>query len=217
MTRIANTLIVGLARSAFDYSAMGAGMVALVDLDSHHVAGFELEGLKGCLQVSPVPSTTDRVLVGCSGDASMPRTSEGVAILRIAQGHASIERIWKLADHPAAPALSGSFAALDAQLVTAAANAFNPDGEDSVFGTLDLETGDFSELLTIPGGQGTFGIPGYDASTRKLFVPDASVDRDLHPTQGVHVLQRDHQELSETALIRVAEDSELPARYVYPL
>jgi len=217
MARAGDTLIVGLGLAAYDFSAVGPGTVAVIDLESRKVEALELEGLKGCTRVSPVPGTTDRVLVGCSGDYSQPGESEGVAIVRVSGGNASIEKSWKLSDHADGPALSGSFAALDASTITAAANSFVGAEADSVFGVVDLDSGAFTELLSIPAGGGTFGIPLFDADTQKLFVPDARLDSDMRPTAGVHIFDRDAEGLHEAELVKVAQDTALPARYVYPL
>ncbi|HET6334990.1 MAG TPA: hypothetical protein VFG30_17315, partial [Polyangiales bacterium] len=94
---------------------------------------------------------------------------------------------------------------------------FVPGDSDSVFGTIDLESGDFTTLLSTPAG-GTFGTPLYDAESGKLFVPDSSVDGDLRPTAGVRVLERsDDGAFEETNVLEVAKDTGLPARHVFRL
>lgn len=216
MTRLGKTLLVGLGRNAYDFSAIGSGKIAIVDTESGAVTGLDLEGLQGCSQVSPIPGSEDRVLVGCSGDYNNPGQTEGVAVVRVTGGKASVVASWTAKDHPDAPALSGSFTAIDAETITAAANAFVPGGDDSVFGTLDLDSGAFETLLTIPAGN-TFGSPQYDATAKKLYVPDASADSDLRPTSGVRVLTLGKDGFDEGDVIEVAEDTGMPARGVYPL
>jgi hypothetical protein len=213
MTRTGDTLIVGLGRSSLDFITVGSGMVVAVDLDSHEVKGIELEGLKGCGSALPVPDAEDRVLVACVGALPDPREAAGVAILRVRRGRVEVESIWRAAEHPDAPAVSGSFVALDATTVAAATNDF---GEANVFGTLDLESGEWSELLAVEAG-GTFGTPFYDAAGKLLLVPDASVDADMQPTGGVRLLERDGDRFEEVEVVRVAESTGLPARHVFGL
>ena len=216
MARVGSTLIVGLGRTAFDFSATGSGMVAVVGLETREVEGLEFPGLKGCTKVTPVPAAEDRVLVGCSGAYAEERESAGGAVVRVEDGVASIERSWRAQDHANDPALSGSFVALSETLFAGAANDFSGEGA-SVFGTLDLATGEFSELLTIPKGRGTFGVPHFDADQGLLLVPDSSVDDDKRPTSGVHVLQQKDHGFEETSVIKVAEDTTMPVRHVFGL
>jgi hypothetical protein len=219
MARIGDTLIVGLARSAYDYSAVAAGMVALIDLKTNAVEGLAIEDLSGCSQVSPIPGANDRVLVGCGGIYPTPRDGAGVAIVRVSSGKASLIRSWKAKEHEDAPALSEGYVAIDANTFGAALNGFVMGDDDSVFGTVDLESGEFTQLLATPAGTGTFGTPLYDAPSGRLFVPDSSVDADLRPTAGVRLLERsgDGERFEETKLIEVASDTTMPARHVFRL
>jgi hypothetical protein len=216
MARVGNTLIVGLARSAFDFSAYGTGMVAVVNLETKRVTGLEIEGLKGCTNVAPVPQSDDRVLVACAGIFAQESETAGVAIVRIADGAATIEQTWRAEDHADAPVLSRSFVPLSATLFAGASDGFSGDGA-SVFGTVDIETGEFSEVLSIPAGQGTFGTPLFDAESGLLLVPDSSANEDQSPTSGVHVLQQQGGGFRETKLVLVAQDTALPVRHVFPL
>jgi hypothetical protein len=217
LARIGDTLIVGLGRSAFDFSAVASGMVAVVNLKTKAVVGLELEDLAGCSHVSPVPGTSDRVLVGCGGMYPTPRDSAGIAILRVSNGKASVVRSWKAKEHEDAPAVSEGYVAIDANTVGATLNGFVPGDPDSVFGLIDLDTGELTTLLSTPAG-GTFGTPLYDAESGRLFVPDSSVDADLRPTAGVRTLERgDAGAFEETNLIEVAKDTGLPARHVFRL
>jgi hypothetical protein len=217
IVRMGRTLVVGLSRSAFDYSASASGMIAIVDLDKKTVRGLDIEGLQGCSQVLPIPNASDRVLVGCGGIYPTPRDSAGIAIVRMLSGDAAVISSWKVKDHDEAPAISEGYVALDAHTLGATANAFVPGEGDSVFGTIDLETGEFTQRLSTPAG-GTFGTPLYDATSGRLFVPDASADADLRPTAGVRVLVRgDDDRFEETDVIEVAKDTGLPARHVFRL
>jgi len=217
VARVGNVLIVGLGLSAYDFSAVGEGTVAVVDLQTRAVTGLAIEELKSCTSVDPIPGATDRVLVGCGGDYTNPGAAAGVAVVRVADGQASVERSWRYEEHADGPVLSGSFGALDEHTVVAASNNFEEGGADSVFGTLDLDTGAFTQLLSIPAGQGTFGTPYYDGDTKKLLVPDASADADQRPTSGVHVFSRTDSGFAEEPLVQVAVDTGMPVRSVYPL
>lgn len=216
MARVGDTLIVGLGLSAFDFSAFGPGMVAVVDLESKNVEGLALEGLGGCTKAAPLPRDPERVLVACGGQFGRARETGGFAVVHVEDGQASVEQLWRAQDHADAPALSGSSVALGGTLIGAAAEDYS-GAEPNVFGVLDLASGEFTELLSIPAGTGTFGTPLYDADAELLLVPDASVDADMRPTAGVHVFARRGDTFEETGVLSLAEDSAMPARHVYPL
>lgn len=217
MTRLGDTLVVGMMRNAFDFSANAAGMVALVNLTTRAVSGVALpDGFIGCTKVSPIPGDDERVLVTCGGDYLDVRGTAGFAILRVKNGAATLEESWYAKEHTDLPALSDCVTSLGGTLLTAAAISYVPE-EDSVFGVLDLATGEFRELLSIPGGPDTFGTPVYDAEGRLLIVPDASQDGDMRPTAGLHLLKRDGDDFEEESVLPVADDTALPVRHVYPL
>jgi hypothetical protein len=218
MVRVGDRLIVGLGRNAYDYSASASGMVAIVSLKAKSVDGLEIEGMQGCSHVSAIPGASDRVLVGCAGVYPSPRDTAGVAIVRVANGKATVTRTWRAKDHEDAPVVSEGFVAIDADTFAAARNGFVAGDEDSVFGTIDLESGEFAQLLSTPAGTGTFGTPLFDAESSTLFVPDSSVDGDMRPTAGVRVLRREAAgAFEETGVIEVAKDTGMPARHVFRL
>ena len=216
MTRLGNTLLVGLMRNAFDFSANAPGMIALVDLKTRAVSGLALGELIGCTKVAPIPGDDTRALITCGGDYLDVRGTAGFAIVHVENGTASIEASWSAKDHADLPALSGCSVSLGGTLIAAAYSGYAP-GDDSVFGTLDLESGEFTELLSIPGGTGTFGTPVYDAEQALLMVPDASLDDDMRPTGGVHQFTRSDERFEESELLGVAEGTHLPVRHLYPL
>jgi len=216
MTRVGGTLIVGLGRSAFDFSAFGSGMVAVVDLDTKSVEGLVIEGLQGCTSVKPIPDSDTDVLVGCGGVYKKERESAGVAIVHVEDGKASISSSWRAQDHADQPALSSGFVALSSTRITASSNKYS-GSEPSVFGTLDLTTGVFTQLLSTPAASGTFGTPFFDADTGLLLVPDASVDGDKRPTSGVRLLQQVDGSFEETSVTAVSSATAMPARHVFAL
>lgn len=218
MARIGDTLIVGLGRNAYDFSASASGMVAVVALKTKSVVGLEIDGMQGCSHVSTIPGATDRVLVGCAGVYPSPRDSAGVAIVRVASGRATVAQTYRAKDHEAVPVLSEAFVALDANTFAAARNGFVAGDEDSTFGSVSLKSGEFTSLLTTPAGTGTFGTPVFDAESGTLFVPDSSVDADMRPAAGVRRLERDQDgTFEETRTIEVARDTGMPVRHVFRL
>lgn len=218
VARIGDTLVVGLGRNAYDFSASASGMVAVVQLKTKAVVGLEIEDMQGCNHVSAIPGAADRVLVGCAGVYPSPRDTAGIAIVRVASGKASVVRTHRAKDHDDAPVLSEGFVAIDADTIAGARNGFVAGDEDSVFGVVDLESGAFTSLLSTPAGTGTFGTPAFDAERGMLFVPDSSVGADMRPTAGVRVLERDEDsEFEQTRTIEVAKDTGMPARHVFRL
>ena len=216
MTRVGNTLIVGLGRSAFDFTAFGSGMVAIVDLDTKSVEGLPIEGLSGCTSVKPIPDNNTDVLVGCGGQYKKERETAGVAVVHVADGKATISNSWRAVDHADQPALSTGFVALSDTLIVAVSNKY-AGSEPSVFGTLSLETGLFTELLAIPAGTGSFGTAHFDDETGLLLVPDASVDGDKRPTAGVHRLEQSSTGFERVGMTRVSASTAMPARHVLRL
>ncbi|HEX6240287.1 MAG TPA: hypothetical protein VFZ61_05320, partial [Polyangiales bacterium] len=216
ITRVGDTLVVGLMRSDLAFSANASGMIALVDLKTRKVTGLDLPGMQGCTKVAPIPGDDERVLVTCGGDYLDVRGTAGFAIVQVKGGKATLEESWVAKEHADAPALSGCSVSLGGTLIAAAYSGYAP-GDDSVFGVLDLASGAFDELFTIPGGEGTPGTPLYDADRQLLIVPDASQDGDMRPTGGLRLFARDGDEFEESKLLKVAEDTTLPARHVYPL
>ena len=216
MMRVGDTLVVGLMRNTFDFSANASGMVALVDLKTRKVTGLDLPDMLGCTKVAPIPGDDERVLVTCGGDYLDVRGTAGFAIVQVKGGKATIEESWSAKDHADAPALSGTSVALGGTLIAAGYSGYAP-GDDSVFGVLDLASGDFNQLFSIPGGEGTPGTPLYDAEEQLLIVPDASQDGDMRPTSGLRLYTRDGDDFEESTLLKVAEDTAMPVRHVYPL
>lgn len=214
--RVGDLLIVGLSRTAIDFTANGSGMVALVNLQTKTVQGLEFPDFIGCVKVAPIPNDAERVLVSCLGDYTDVRGTAGHAIVRVQKGKANVELTWRLQDHTEVPELAGSSVALGGTLIGAASTEYAP-GSDSVFGLLDLRSSAFTQLANIPGGEGTFGTPLYDLASELLFVPDARADKDMRPTAGLHIYEHSGDKFSERELLKVAEDTAMPVRHIYPL
>lgn len=218
MVRLGRTVVVGIGRSAFDFKALGDGVVALVDLDSKTVAGFPLPGLKNCTDVSPVPNDTDSVLVSCGGDWNTgTKDSAGLALIGVSNGAAQLEHLWRAKDDAAMIPLTSSAVSFGGTLVGAAANDYAGSGSD-VYAVLDLATGNKTTITSITPGKGVFGTPAFDANTGLLLLPDASMNKDKKPTAGLRRFQR-HADgsFSELEMVIVAPSTNMPVRHVYPL
>jgi hypothetical protein len=218
MVRLGRTVIVGIGRSAFDFKAVGDGVVALVDLDTRVVTGFAIPGLKNCTDVETVPNDTDTVLVSCSGDWSTgSKATAGLALVGVSNGAVQIEHIWRAANDAAATPLTSATVSLGGTLVGAAANDYSGSGTD-VYAVLDLATGSKTTIKSLTPGKGVFGTPAYDAQTGTLFLPDASTDKDKKPTGGLRRFTRNGDgSFRELELVKVAPSTNMPVRHIFPL
>lgn len=219
MVRVASTLVVGIARSAYDFSAIGDGVVALVDLTTGTVTPFELAGLKSCTEVTPVVGDVDSVLVGCAGDlnAADPRQTSGIAMLQVSGPSATLEHVYRSAQDPAPKPFALGVVSLGGTLVGASANDYsrmNPD----IYATIDLATGSRTPIVSLSPGTGRFGTPVYDAEYGILLLPDSSVDANQAPTAGLRRYQRNTDNtFTELSMVKPAESTSMPVRHVYPL
>jgi hypothetical protein len=219
MVRVGRTLVVGLVRSAFDFRAVGDGMVALVDLDTRTVTGLPIPGLKSCSDIQRVPNDIDSVLVTCGGDWNAESTarSAGLVLLGIANGGASIEQTFRASDDLGSAPLVSATVALGGTLVGAGANDFSGSGPD-VYAVLDLATGSKTLLTSISPGAGVFGRPAFDVETGTLLLPDASQNKDKRPTAGLRRFLRNADgSFRELPLVTVAVSTDMPVRHVFPL
>jgi hypothetical protein len=124
---VGSTIVVGLDRISANFDAAGSGMVALVDLEDESVAGMELPGLQSCGNVLPVPGVPSKVVVACVGfavpfgDEPQVRASSGIALLDVNESGVTIERVWRVADHPSDAIAVNSVAVVDEQRVVGVA------------------------------------------------------------------------------------------------
>jgi hypothetical protein len=218
MVRLGRTVVVGIGRSAFDFTAVGDGVVALVDLDSKVVTGFPIPGLKNCTDVEAVPNDDDTLLVSCGGDWMTDiKATAGIALVGIANGTAQIEQIWRAKDDATMVPLTSSTVSLGGTLVGAAANDYAGSGAD-VYAVLDLATGSKTTITSITPGKGVFGTPTFDAASGLLLLPDASMDRDKRPTAGLRRFRRSPDgSFTELGLVKVATSTDMPVRHVFAL
>ncbi|HEX5659547.1 MAG TPA: hypothetical protein VFX59_20265 [Polyangiales bacterium] len=218
MVRLGRTVVVGIGRSAFDFKAVGDGVVALVDLDTKAVTGFPIPDLKNCTDVENVPNDADTVLVSCGGDWNTgSKASAGIALVGVANGSAQIEHIWRAKDDSGDTPLTSATVSLGGTLVGAGSNDYSGNGSD-VYAVLDLASGAKTMIKAITPGKGVFGTPAFDPRTGILFLPDASTDKDKKPTAGLRRFQRAADgSFRELELVKVAPSTNMPVRHVFPL
>jgi hypothetical protein len=228
IVRVGDTLVVGLSLAAFDFSAVGEGAVALVDLNTKSAVGFALEGLQSCAEVVPVIDQPTHVLVGCTGFyLGGPHEKAGIVELSITGGKARVERQWRASEHAEQPSAVADLVSLGAGRVGAVAFGQSeiPASEDfpavpaapDQFVVIDLGKGTQTVLFESDTPY-AIGYGFFAAESGLLLVPDAATDKDLRPTQGVHRFRLDETgAFKELGTIKVADDLALPARQVRAL
>jgi len=211
---VGSRIVVGLDRISGSFDAAGDGMVAIVDLEDESVQGLELAGLKSCGNAVPVPGAPSKVVVACVGfaqpygDEPQVRASSGIALLDVADAEVTIERLWRLADHPASAIAVNSVIAIDAQRVVGVANPDSKRTLDALYET-DLTTG-VQELVHESSGSFVVGLPAYDPDSEMLYVPDAAQD-------AVVEFASDDGSFVETGSTSIAPGLGLPPTKVYLL
>jgi hypothetical protein len=193
IVRVGRFLVVGLARDDVAYidEVFGPGAVALIDLDAQHASAHELPGVANCTEVVPVVDDDASVLVACTGPLKhgVHREHAGLARLSLRDGALHTDFLWRASEHPdAALAVHWPVSIGDGRAVAVAAGqselAAGRQERDQLY-VIDLTDGAQTPILQAEGSW-VLGQGRYDAGTRTLLVPDASVDRDQRPTAGVH-------------------------------
>ncbi len=175
---VGSTIVVGLDRISATFDAAGPGMVAVVDLEDQSVEGLEIAGLKSCGNVVPVPGAPAKVVVGCVGfahpfgDEPQVRASSGIVLLDVGETEVTIERVWRLADHPTSSIAVNSVVAIDEQRVAGVATGDFATIVDTLH-LMDLTTG-AQELVHESTGSFVIGLSAYDPEREMLYVPDAA-------------------------------------------
>lgn len=202
-------LVVGTARlsEAFDQAASGA--IAIVDPLTQVVDTVRIDGLANCGEVAPVAGDGDRVVVVCSGAPftveSLRRAQSGLAVVLVEAGIASVEYLYRAADHEGLPVPTHGLVSLGGTVVVVAAlGDLEQDTVDRLL-RVDVATGDVQELL-VGGGALAFGTGAFDPTTGLLIVPEA--------TAGVHRFMQalDSPELTPLDPVAVSPCRALPAR-----
>lgn len=223
MVRLGNRLVVGLARLSFDFSAVGAGAVAIVDLDSRAVTSVEFEGLENCADVNPVLDAEDRVLVSCTGFWQGARgASAGLVMLHVSDEGAQIEHIFRAKDHPSLPlAVQSPISVGGTRVLVVAVGLLDGTGRDPAepdqFGLLDLSDMRF-ELLFKASSAFVLGSGVFDSRSRLVLLPDASVDRNKRPTAGIRRFRlKGDRSFEALPTTRAAGRTSMPVLSIYPL
>jgi len=211
---VGSRIVIGLDRISGSFDAAGDGMVAIVDLEDESVQGLELAGLKSCGNAVPVPGAPSKVVVACVGfaqpygDEPQVRASSGVVLLDVTDAEVTIERLWRVADHPGSAIAVNSVIAIDAERVVGVANPDATRTLDALYET-DLTTG-VQELVHESSGSFVVGLPAYDPDGEMLYVPDAGEN-------GVVEFASDEGSFVETGSTSIAPGLGLPPTKVYLL
>lgn len=211
---VGSTIVVGLDRISANFDAAGPGMVAVVDLADESVEGLELTGLASCGNAVPVPGAPSKVIVACIGfaqpfgDESQLRASSGIALLDVADSGVTLERVWRVSDHPMSAIAVSSIVAIDEDRVLGVANGDFATSTDRLY-MMSLTSG-AQEPVYQSTGSFVVGISAYDPDNQRLFVPDAArnVVVELDAGEGGFV---------ERGATEIAPDIGLPPTQVYLL
>jgi hypothetical protein len=189
-------------------------MVAVVDLEDESVAGVELPGLQSCGNVLPVPGVPSKVVVACVGfavpfgDEPQVRGSSGIALLDVNESGVTIERVWRVADHPSSAIAVNSVAVVDEQRVVGVATGDFETTVDELY-LIDLVTGS-QELIHDSTGSFVIGLSAYDPDSEMLYVPDAAEN-------AVVEFAANEDGFVEVGFTEIAPDISLPPIKVYLL
>ena len=211
---VGSTIVVGLDRISANFDAAGSGMVALVDLEDESVAGMELPGLQSCGNVLPVPGVPSKVVVACVGfavpfgDEPQVRASSGIALLDVGESGVTIERVWRVADHPSSAIAVNSVAVVDEHRVVGIATGDFETTADELY-LIDLVTGS-QELIHDSTGSFVIGLSAYDPASEMLYVPDA-----IENTVVAFAVDEGH--FVEVGSTEIAPSLSLPPTKVYLL
>jgi len=211
---VGSTIVVGLDRISASFDAAGPGMVAVVDLEDESVTGLELPGFKSCGQAAPVPGAPSKVVVACVGfaqpfgDEPQVRASSGIAILEVGESGVTIERVWRVADHPSEAIAVNSVVAIDEQRVVGVATGDFATTVDELY-LLDLVT-EGQDLIHSSNGSFVIGLSAYDSASEMLYVPDVVAN-------AVVELAADGDGFVEVGSTQIAPGLGLPPTKVYLL
>jgi hypothetical protein len=208
------TLVVGLDRISANFDAAGPGMVVVVDLEDESVSSVELQGLQSCGNAVPVPGAPTKIVVACVGfanpfgDEPQVRASSGIALLDVGESGVTVDRLWRLADHPTAAIAVNSVAAIDRQRVVGVATGDFVTTVDELY-LLDLASG-AQELVHDSTGSFVIGLSAYDPDSEMLYVPDVAEN-------AVVEFAVDEDSFVETGSTEIAPGLSLPPTKVYLL
>lgn len=207
IVRVGDHALVALSRLTDSYAA-AEGMLAIVDLKTDKVKGFELPTVRNCAVLVPVAGRDDAVIASCAGYPYGDRASAGLVLVSVdSDGKAQVEHTYQAKQSLpviyAAPVSIGG-----TRVVAIATGDFAEMTADSAF-VIDLASEEASELLTA-GSAGDLGVGAggaYRPETGMLALPDAS--------KGIRLYEVTEDDVMEGAVIPF--DAALPARGIRPL
>jgi hypothetical protein len=211
---VESSIIVGLDRISAAFDAAGSGMVAIVDLEDESAVGLELEGLASCGRIVPIPGVSNQVAVACVGfsnpfnDESQLRASSGIAVVALADGEATLERVWRVSSDDGSTRATSALVALDGERVLAVASGNFVDTTDTLY-EIDLVSG-AQTPVHVSTGSFTIGVSAWDPDSEMLYVPDAAEN-------AVIELAWDGEGFTEVGAIEIAPGLALPPTQVYLL
>jgi hypothetical protein len=211
---VGSTLVVGLDRISANFDAAGPGMVAVVDLEDESVSSVELPGLQSCGNAVPVPGAPTKVVVACVGfanpfgDEPQVRASSGIALLDVGDGGVTIERVWRVADHPTEAIAVNSVVAIDAQRVVGVATGDFVTTVDDLY-LINLAT-EAQDRVHDSAGSFAIGVSAYDPDSEMLYVPDAAEN-------AIVEFAADGDGFVEVGTTQIAPELSLPPTKVYLL
>ncbi len=212
--RFGSAILLGLDRISASFDAAGPGALAVVDTESESILSVELDGLKSCGRVVPIPGSPSKAAIACVGfsnpfdDEVQIRASSGILIVDVAPGRVTVEQLWKVSDDESSAIAVHGLVALDEERVLAVANGNFVDTTDILY-EVDLSNGTQSEVLTSEGSF-TIGVPAYDAEAGMVYVPDGSANAVIELAETV-------DGFTEVGSTEIAPGLGLPPTQVYRL
>ncbi len=207
IVRVGDHAVVALARLTKSYVA-AEGMLAIVDLKTDKVTGFELPTLRNCAVLVPVADRDDAVVLSCAGSPYGAAATAGLLLVSVdADGKAKVEQTYqadaKLPVIYAAPVSIGG-----TRVVAVATGSFKAMTPDTAY-VIDLDNGETTELI-MSGSAGELGVGAggaYRPDTGLLAIPDGG--------KGIHLFEVSDDDVKETKLLPF--DQALPVRGIRPL
>jgi len=204
IVRSGSFAFVGLSRLTPSFSA-AAGMIAVVDLDTNKVEGFDLPKLRNCGSLTPVAEREDAVIVSCAGYPYGDRASAGLALVSIDDnGKADVEEVFQ--SKKSLPVIYGNPVSIGGSRAVAVASDYTTM-RDEVY-VVDLATGAADKLFSAPQKNYLgIGSGAFRADTGLLLIPDAS--------EGVRLFKVTDSAVKATETL--AFDLKLPPQSIRPI
>jgi len=129
-------------------------------------------------------------------------------LLDVNESGVTVERVWRVADHPSSAIAVNSVAVVDEQRVVGIATGDFETTVDELY-LIDLVTGS-QELIHDSTGSFVIGLSAYDPDSEMLYVPDAAEN-------AVVEFAANEDGFVEVGFTEIAPDISLPPIKVYLL